>query len=157
MLNLQQEQYKQLPSVILSVYPQPSDLNLFVSEQLGENLTAIAGDLPYEEAIAKLVRWAIEQGKIDDLAIALYENAPDNLELQPFVNLRFEQRLATLEAEMAQLKRQFAFGEANADSEPAWWEKMAGIFAEDPAFEEAMSLGREYRQSLVPFANQQEE
>jgi hypothetical protein len=29
-----------------------------------------------------------------------------------------------------------------------WWKKIAGIFADDPAFEEAMGLGREWRQSF---------
>jgi hypothetical protein len=30
------------------------------------------------------------------------------------------------------------------------WRHILGIFANDPAFEEAMRLGREYRESLRP-------
>lgn len=29
-----------------------------------------------------------------------------------------------------------------------WWERIAGTFADSPAYEEAMRLGREYRESL---------
>ncbi len=28
-----------------------------------------------------------------------------------------------------------------------WWEEIAGTFADDPAYDEAMRLGREYRLS----------
>jgi hypothetical protein len=31
-----------------------------------------------------------------------------------------------------------------------WWERIAGTFADDPAHEEAMKLGRSYRMSLRP-------
>jgi len=56
--------------------------------------------------------------------------------------MKLEDRVAALEAEVARLKRKL-------DSRP-WTEKIAGIFANDPAFEEAMRLGREYRESLRP-------
>jgi hypothetical protein len=54
-----------------------------------------------------------------------------------------EERLTLLEAEVDQLKRKI-------DSNPAdlpWWEKIAGTFAENSAYDEAMKLGREYRES----------
>jgi hypothetical protein len=56
-----------------------------------------------------------------------------------------EERLAILEAEVAQLKQQLAV--KTSDNSP-WWDKIVGSFANDPAYEEAMKLGREYRQSL---------
>jgi hypothetical protein len=55
-----------------------------------------------------------------------------------------EQRVRTLEQELARLKVQM-----NGDKRP-WWEKVWGTFANDPAFEKAMQYGREYRESLRP-------
>jgi len=52
-----------------------------------------------------------------------------------------ELRVATLEQEMARLK-------SKADS--GWWEKIAGTFDDDPTYEEAMALGRAYRQAQRP-------
>jgi hypothetical protein len=57
---------------------------------------------------------------------------------------KIEERLAALEREVAELKRQLP------PIEPVvkpWWEITAGTFADDPAFEEAMELGRQYRKS----------
>jgi hypothetical protein len=33
-------------------------------------------------------------------------------------------------------------------SETAWWKRIVGVFKDDPEFEKAMRLGREYRRSL---------
>lgn len=55
---------------------------------------------------------------------------------------QLEERLTLLEAEVDRLKRKI-------DSNPAalpWWEKIAGTFAENSAYDEAMKLGREYRE-----------
>lgn len=57
-----------------------------------------------------------------------------------------ERRVATLEAEVERLK-------ARLDEPPAvapWWERISGAFADDPAFEEAMRLGRKYREAQRP-------
>jgi hypothetical protein len=58
--------------------------------------------------------------------------------------MKLEERVAALEAEVARLKQKL---EGNSKS---WTDEIAGIFANDPAFEEAMRLGREYRESLRP-------
>ena len=58
--------------------------------------------------------------------------------------MKLEDRVTALEAEVARLKKKL-----DKDSRP-WTEKIAGAFANDPAFEEAMRLGREYRESLRP-------
>ena len=58
-----------------------------------------------------------------------------------------EKRLATLEAEVAKLK---AESKKSAANQRPWWEEIAGTFADDPAFEEAMRLGREWRDSFKP-------
>jgi hypothetical protein len=57
---------------------------------------------------------------------------------------RLEERVAHLEAEVARLKNKVE----NESSSRPWWEKIAGTFADNPAYEEAMRLGREYRNSL---------
>ncbi|HEY3324534.1 MAG TPA: hypothetical protein VGP72_29045 [Planctomycetota bacterium] len=62
-------------------------------------------------------------------------------------NAALEKRIAALEAEVAALKARS--GGEKQDQRP-WWRAVAGIFEDDPAFEEAMRLGREYRESLRP-------
>ncbi len=57
-----------------------------------------------------------------------------------------EDRVLTLEVEVARLKAKV---EKSANSQP-WWEKIAGTFAKDPIYKEAMRLGRKYRESLRP-------
>lgn len=57
---------------------------------------------------------------------------------------KIEERLAALEREVAELKRQLPPTERVVQP---WWEITAGTFADDPAFEEAMELGRQYRKS----------
>lgn len=54
-----------------------------------------------------------------------------------------EARLTNLETEVARLKAQIQ----NSDQTP-WQEEILGSFADDPAHDEAMRLGREYRKSL---------
>jgi hypothetical protein len=56
-----------------------------------------------------------------------------------------EERVAMLETEVARLKR--ARIEAVQASGP-WWERRCGAFKDDPAYDEAMRLGAEYRKSL---------
>jgi hypothetical protein len=56
---------------------------------------------------------------------------------------QLEERLTLLEAEVDRLKRKI---EPNPADSP-WWEKIAGTFAENSAYDEAMKLGREYRES----------
>ena len=54
-----------------------------------------------------------------------------------------EERLATVENEIAQVKRQLTA--ERPQTAPASWEKIFGIFAESEGFEEATRLGWEYR------------
>ena len=58
-----------------------------------------------------------------------------------------EERVAALEAEVACLKQANPNG---AEPQKAWWEEIWGRFKDDPEYEEAMRLGREYRESLRP-------
>jgi tRNA(fMet)-specific endonuclease VapC len=59
---------------------------------------------------------------------------------------QLEQRVAALEAEVTKLKRKI---DAIETTKP-WWEHIAGTFQNDPLYEQAMRLGRQYRQSLRP-------
>jgi hypothetical protein len=53
-----------------------------------------------------------------------------------------EQRVATLEEKVSQLKRLLQQSAKHKD-----WQKTFGMFADDPGFEEMVSRGREYRES----------
>jgi len=59
-------------------------------------------------------------------------------------NTELETRIETLESELAVLKEKFKKIEK---SEIPWWKERVGMFADNPAYDEAMRLGREYRES----------
>ncbi len=60
---------------------------------------------------------------------------------------QLERRLAALEAELSQLR---AVLEEKASPDQLGWRRIIGSFANDPAFDEAMRLGREWRESFRP-------
>ena len=63
-------------------------------------------------------------------------------------NTELENRIAVLEAEVALLKSKVEKKDDKTDkTEVPWWKQHLGIFADDPAHEEAMRLGRAYRDS----------
>jgi hypothetical protein len=78
--------------------------------------------------------------RLDILAIR------DNMECRMASSSPLEQRVASLEAEVAALKRKLD----QLDRTIPWWEQIAGTFENDPIYEKAMQLGREYRQSRRP-------
>ena len=57
-----------------------------------------------------------------------------------------QERVAALEAELAELKKRLS---QNEKGKP-WWEKISGTFLNDPMYEDAMKLGRKYRESTRP-------
>ena len=57
-------------------------------------------------------------------------------------NTEVEKRISFLENELALLKQKVDKIEKPKE---AWWKERMGTFADDPAHEEAMRLGREYR------------
>ena len=67
--------------------------------------------------------------------------------VHPMASLQLEDRVSALEAEVADLRRRL---EGNIAAGRPWWERIAGTFADDPAFEAAMVLGREYREAQQP-------
>jgi hypothetical protein len=63
-----------------------------------------------------------------------------------------KERVAVLEAEVARLKERLAEGRSQAIV--PWWEQIYGTLADSPEYEEAMRLGREYRESLRRLADE---
>ena len=59
-----------------------------------------------------------------------------------------ENRLKAVEKDLVELKKRFAGAKRNPPS--PWWEEMFGSFADSEGFEEAVRLGKEYRESLRP-------
>jgi len=55
-----------------------------------------------------------------------------------------EERLSILESEVNKLKASFI---TNPQPIKPWSEEIVGVFANDPAFDEAILIGREYRKS----------
>jgi hypothetical protein len=60
-----------------------------------------------------------------------------------------ELRVAALEEEVGRLKEQLA---KSSESKGDWVHEIYGSFENDPLYEKAMRLGREYRESLRPGA-----
>ena len=58
-----------------------------------------------------------------------------------------ERRVTALEGEVAKLRQRLT---AAPQAPLPWWERIYGAFENDPAYDEAMRLGREYRESLRP-------
>ena len=59
-----------------------------------------------------------------------------------------EERITELETKVERLQQKHDV-ESPQDTRP-WWEQIRGTFKEDAAYDEAMRLGREYRESLRP-------
>ncbi len=55
-------------------------------------------------------------------------------------------RVANLEVEVANLKARLDA----IEKAPKWWERIVGTFENDPHYEKAMRLGRQYRESQRP-------
>jgi hypothetical protein len=64
-------------------------------------------------------------------------------------NSSLEQRVARLEAALAQLTDQ----QPSPPAKLTGWKRMVGVFADNPHFEAAFVLGREYRESLAQMAD----
>ena len=57
---------------------------------------------------------------------------------------RLEARVATLEAEIAQMRQILS---VFIQKKSPWWLKVAGSFENDPTFDEVTRLGQEWRKS----------
>jgi hypothetical protein len=67
---------------------------------------------------------------------------PQQLQEQP----QLENRVANLEAELAQMKQLLSSFQKIETASP-WWMQVAGSFEHDPDFDEAVRLGQEWRRS----------
>lgn len=56
-------------------------------------------------------------------------------------NLTLEQRVELIERELNFLKSQLP-----KNSQRPWWQKIAGVFENDPVFDEISSLGQSFRE-----------
>ena len=54
-------------------------------------------------------------------------------------------KMKEMEVEIASLKKKVQRLEEIEGLDIPWWKKIAGTFADDPMYDEAMRLGREYR------------
>jgi len=60
-----------------------------------------------------------------------------------------EARIAALEREMRKVK---AVLKTVSETQRPWWERLAGMFKDDPLFDAVVDAGQEYRRSLAPRA-----
>jgi len=67
--------------------------------------------------------------------------------------LSLEERVAALEAAVVRLSQERLPG---VEAKKLWWTEIWGTFKNDPYYEEAMRLGREYRESLRPQEDDEE-
>ena len=63
--------------------------------------------------------------------------------------ITLEERVALLEQEILAMKRQLP-----KPPVVPWWEQISGVFADTPAFDEAIDLGRRYREAQRPAASE---
>lgn len=61
--------------------------------------------------------------------------------------MSLEERVALIEMEVLRLKKQIN----KAPAEP-WWEQISGVFADTPAFDQAVTYGHQYRKAQRPAA-----
>jgi hypothetical protein len=59
---------------------------------------------------------------------------------------RFSRQIAELDVKVTDLSGQLSSAQPSGDQ--AWWKRIVGVYRDDPEFDEAMRLGREYRDSL---------
>ncbi|MBE9146767.1 hypothetical protein [Planktothrix mougeotii] len=62
----------------------------------------------------------------------------------PLSQQQLEEKVIFLEQEMNQVKKILSI---NVKKTVPWWEEITGTFADNLAFEEAVELGNQYRQS----------
>lgn len=83
MLNLSNDDRKQLRKAIASAYPNPADLRIFIDDELNQSLALISTADSYKTVIFDVIQWAIARGYIDELILAL-EKDTKNSDIQKF-------------------------------------------------------------------------
>jgi V8-like Glu-specific endopeptidase len=75
---------KQLRQAIISAYPNLSDLEMMVSEELEWNLSTITLGRNYNKIVFDLIEWTQAKNKLEDIICAAYRVTPDNEDLKQF-------------------------------------------------------------------------
>ncbi|MBD2115207.1 MULTISPECIES: trypsin-like peptidase domain-containing protein [Cyanophyceae] len=93
MLKLSNDDRKALREAIQSAYPDRASLEIFVDDELNQNLAVVAGDGKHDKVIFDLIKWAIAKGYIDDLILALAADTENRPDIQQFCRQVLRQRL----------------------------------------------------------------
>lgn len=93
MLNLSNDDRKQLREAIEAAYPKPSDLEMFVDEELNISLASISTGGSHRTVIFDLIKSAIARAYIDDLILALAGDT-QNPDIQRFCGRVLQQHLS---------------------------------------------------------------
>ena len=93
MLELTNDDRKALREAIQSAYPDRASLEIFVDDELNQNLAVVAGDGKHDKVIFELIKWAIAKGYIDDLILALAADTENRPDIQQFCRQVLRQRL----------------------------------------------------------------
>jgi len=67
---------KAFREALQEAYPRGADLELFVDEELGENLAAVAGGTNLQATAYELVKWAKAKGRLDEVYQAFKRHNP---------------------------------------------------------------------------------
>jgi hypothetical protein len=81
-MELSSDERKELREALISAYPNESDLEIFVSEELDENLNQIAGGDNLNQIVFNLILWSKKEGKLKELIQAAYKANPGNEKLK---------------------------------------------------------------------------
>jgi endonuclease G, mitochondrial len=116
MLNLSNNDRKQLRETIESTYSDPDDLKIFVREELNENLAVVAGSGKHDYVIFTLIQWAIAKGYVEKLILALAKDNPDRPDILRFCALVLRERVILNDS------RDSILDKSARDIEPINWE-----------------------------------
>ena len=83
-MKLTGKERKQLRQATISAYPNPSDLEMMVSEELEWNLSTITLGQNYNKIVFDLIESTQAKNKLEDIICATYRVTPDNEDLQQF-------------------------------------------------------------------------
>ena len=84
-MELNNTKIKQLNEALLSAYPFLHGLKRLVRFRMEENLEDIAPGNSLPETVTNLTKWAVEQGRLDELIQQAYQANPANRQLYDFV------------------------------------------------------------------------
>lgn len=93
MLVLTNNERKHLRQAIVTAYPAPGDLEIFVDEALNQNLAAIAGGSNLNQTAHKLIQWAVAKGHTDALIMQLAQDT-QNPDIQQICSRVLQQYLS---------------------------------------------------------------